>query len=393
MSGNRRIVLHAGLPKTGTTSIQTAFYAERGHLLDRARLLYPSLAPNLTDALCTIFHDDPRKHITNKLAGLTTLEAIAPLQRRYQKALDAEILSTNWDTLLLSAEGLSNLSAQALSRLRDWGNRFAPRWTVFFCVRHPVDYVRSLVQQILKGGATLAELYEKVPGPAYRWKISNLINVFGRDNLTVFDFESARKHAGGVVGGFADRIGLAGRLLTRLTETVIRENESLSHEAVLLLDSINRQFPMFYGDVRAPRRSGRELDYLSRIGGHRFHLPTGVEEKIRDTTRGDVAWLNAEFSLNLYLDVIERQSDDAEPGTPPTDISQHTIDDIARVIAELSTGTNFLQLLEGGRVAVAEGDLETARQRFSEAARLDPDAPQPKKWLKRLRNAAATATD
>lgn len=384
MTNTRRIVLHAGLPKTGTTSIQTAFYAERGHLLDRARLLYPSLSANLTDALCTLFHDDPRKHITNKLAGLTTLEAIVPLQREYLDALDAEILSTDWDTLLLSAEGVSNLSSRALARLREWGDRFASQWTVLLCVRHPVDYVRSHIQQILKSGTTLAELYDKIPGPAYRWKASNLIEVFGRENMTVYDFESARKHGGGVVGAFADRVGLAGPLLDLLTAQNVRKNPSLSHEAVLLLDSVNRQRPMFDGDARAPRRSGRELAYLSRIRGHRFHLPAPVEDDIRDSTRGDIDWLNAEFSLDLYPDVLSSPTGGGHLHTPATTLREDTVDDIADVIVELTTTTTFLHLLECGRVAFSQGDLETARQRFSEAERLNPDSPQPRAWLAKL---------
>lgn len=381
----RRIVLHAGLPKTGTTSIQTAFHAQRRALLDEARLLYPSLDANLTNALCTLFHDDPRKQITNKLAGLTTLEAIAPLQRKYREALEREIESTEWDTLLLSAEGVSNLSPYALHRLREWGSRFATHWSVLLCVRHPVDYVRSLMQQLLKSGSTLAWLYDHLPLPGFRAKITNLITAFGRDNVAVFDFDSAREGAGGIVGAFAVRLRLSASIRDRLLAQEAGENPSLSREAVLLLDSVNRRRPMFDGEVRTPRRSGREAQYVRRVRGNRFEIPVALQDEIRARTRGDVEWLNAEFDLDLYPDVTGPRTHDTRQGEPaPKALDERTIDDLADVISELLTDRAYLLALEDGRNAFSQGDLETARKRFLEAQRLDPNASQPKAWLARL---------
>lgn len=393
MSGKRRIVLHAGLPKTGTTSIQTAFYAERHLLLEEARLLYPSRAANLTDALCTLFHDDPRKHITNKLAGLTTLEAIGPLQRDYREALEREIGSTEWDTLLLSAEGVSNLSHHALRRLREWGDQFATDWSVLLCVRHPVDYVRSLMQQLLKSGSTLTWLYEHLPLPGFRAKIANLITAFGRDNVAVFDFDSARAGAGGIVGLIADRLRLPASIRDRLLAQEKHENTSLSREAVLLLDSVNRRRPMFDAEVRAPRRSGREAEYVYRVRGNRFDIPVAVQDEIRARTRGDIEWLNAELGLDLYPDVTDPQTHDTRQREPaPKALDERTIDDLADLISELLADRAYLHALEGGRNAFSQGDFETARECFLEALRLDPDAPQPRVWLARVGEERSAST-
>lgn len=393
MNDNRKIVLHAGLPKTGTTSIQTAFYAQRRALLDEERLLYPSLDANLTNALCTLFHDDPRKHITNKLAGLTTLEAIAPLQNEYRKALEKEIGSTEWDTLLLSAEGISNLSRHALRQLREWGDRFTTKWSVFLCVRHPVAYVRSLMQQLLKSGSTLESLYDHPPLPAYREKISNLIAAFGRDDVTVFDFESASEESGGIVGALAHRLCLSASTRDRLSARTVHENPSLSREAVLLLDSVNRRRPMFSGADRAPRRSGQEAEYIGQVRGTRFEMPATLRDEVLARTHGDVEWMNTELGLDLYRDVLDPgvdggPQDDAAPGP----FIQHTIDDLADLIGELLVERAYLRAIHDGQKAFSLGDAETARERFLEARRLNPDAPQPKAWLARLTNEKRAST-
>lgn len=71
MSSDRKIVLHTGLPKTGTSTIQNVFHENREFLLAEEGVLYPSLEPNLTTPFGTIFKNDPRKPIANKMAGFT----------------------------------------------------------------------------------------------------------------------------------------------------------------------------------------------------------------------------------------------------------------------------------------------------------------------------------
>lgn len=387
LTGHRRIVLHIGLPKTGTTTIQNALYANRAFLLEREGVLYPSLAPNLTTALCTVFKDDPGSYITNKIAGFSE-EEIAARQRDYLSSLETELSSVGWDTLLLSAEGLSNLSASEMAKLRDWGEGYSSGWTVLVCVRHPVAYVRSVIQQIVKGGDTLERLYQDLPLPAFRRRISNAISAFGRENVRVFDFDAAVR-GDGVVGTFAGEAGISAPSRDRLSPPATpatRENESLSLEAVRILDSLNRQRPVFVDNVRAPGRAepGHDLAYLSRVKGRRFDLPGWVKEEIRASSREDVAWLNRTFGLDLYRDLIE--------SAPPTRgheehaqvLSDPTVDSLAEVVGELVAEAVFHRRLDAGRAALARGDLERAARLSREAARLDPDAPQPKELLERV---------
>ena len=192
MSNGRRIILHIGLHKTGTTTIQNVLHANRDFLLRHEGVLYPSLDPNLSNALLHILEDDsrnrPRKLRSKKKAGFTN-EELAARREEFLNSLDAEISSSEWNTLLLSAEGLSHWSAPELAKLREWGEKYSSRWTILVCVRHPLDWSRSVVQQRLKAGNTLQQLYEKPPTPKYRAKISRAISVFGRENVRVFDFE------------------------------------------------------------------------------------------------------------------------------------------------------------------------------------------------------------
>ncbi len=416
MSGGRKIVLHIGLPKTGTTTIQNVLHADRDFLLAEEAALYPSLAPNLSTALGTIFRDDPSKQRANKVAGLTP-EEMAARGRRYLNSLDEEISSGGWDTLLLSAEGVCNLSASEMARLREWGEKYSTEWVVLVCVRHPVDWTRSVIQQLLKRGKTLRHLYEKPPLPNYRLRISKAMNVFGGENVRVFDFESAIRGEGGIVKAFTQQAGLSASSGELLASRTGRYNESLSLEAARVLDSMNRQRPILVGNARAPRRAGpgRELAYIRRIKGRKFDVPEWVKEDVRSLSREDVGWLNETFGLDLYRDVVEfmpredqedqeqaqdqeeqqqgreqaqEQEEKAEGGEeglagegPAEALSDPAVDSIVEIIGELVTENAFHRALNQGREALGRGDMDRGVRMLREAARLDPEAPQPKKLL------------
>jgi hypothetical protein len=387
LSGHQKVILHIGWPKTGTTTIQNVLHANRDFLLRQERVLYPSLAPNLNTGLLTIFGDGPQERVVNKMRGLTT-EEIEVRRKEYLNSLDAEISSSEWDTLLLSAEGVSiTLSVPEIARLREWGEKYSSEWMVLVCVRHPIDWTRSVIQQRLKRGETLKQLYEKLPRPNYRVRISRAISVFGRENVHVFDFESAIESDGGVVGAFAEQAELSASSGEFLASRAVRYNESLSLEGARILDSLNRQRPLFVDGVRAPRRSGprHELAYIGRIKGQSFDVPGSVKEDIRLRSREDVAWLNETFDLELYGDVADFATPHANSREGPVEVlSDPAVDSIAEIVSELVTATAFHRVFSYGREALARGDLERAARMLREAARLDPDAPQPRKLLEKV---------
>lgn len=385
LSSSRKIILHVGLPKTGTKAIQNVLHANREFLLQHEGVLYPSLAPNLSTPLSTIFRNDPLGNMVNKVAGLTT-EEVEVRRKDYLESLDAEISSHEWNTLLLSAEDISKMSEAEVAKLREWGARYSSEWSVLVCVRHPVGWARSMIQQRLKPGETLQQIYEEPELPEYRANISNAISVFGRENVRVFDFDSAARGEGGIVGAFADQAGLTTATRDFLVSRAVSANESLSSEAVRILSSLNRQRPVFDGNARTARRAGpgHELPYLRRIEGRKFDVPDSVKKDIRLQSREDVAWLNETFGLDLYRDVTDSASPAEGQEEPVEALSDPAIDSIAEVFGELVTEAAFHRTLNGGKAALDRGTLEVAEKRLREAARLDPDAKQPKKLLEEV---------
>jgi hypothetical protein len=303
-------ILHIGLPKTATTSCQEALFANREMLLKRHGLFYPPMAASHNSMLVVMFMDDPRSHVTVKSRGITTPEAAERLRRRYVENMEASIAGAGWETLVLSSEGLSNLPAKSLAKLRDWLHRFTEDWTVLLWSRHPVSYTTSNVQQLIKGGDTLERLLSAPPLPNIRRRASNAFEAFGRENLRLTAFEDARDEPGGAVAAFCRRLGLPEQTALEIGSAASPRNESMSMLATLLLSSLNRQRPRFVGGRMNPDRRPNEVRIFQRIEGEKFRLSPDAENDVRHRSRADVRWMNETFGTRHYLDIF---SDAAEP--------------------------------------------------------------------------------
>lgn len=327
-------ILHIGLPKTATTSIQNALYSHRDTLLSMHQTYYPSIDSNHTNALCTMFLDDPRTHISLKMMGIQSKTDAERLRSDYRNRLEQEIESAKFDTLVLSAEGLSNLPAHSLSHLGNWAAKYADNWRIIVWSRHPISYAASSMQQRLKGGSCLHELFENPPLPNFRGRISNAFSAFGRAKVHLKAFEDAAYEQGGVVAAFCRQIGLPDQTAKVIAGNALRENESMSRLAIHLLDSVNRQCPMFVDGEINPRRSLAEISIISRFKGGKFRLSSSLKSRIRDLSKNDVRWLNDTFGTSHYLDLLNDTSFSPEMADGP--LSPVAIDTLAFVIWKAS---------------------------------------------------------
>jgi hypothetical protein len=142
-----RIILHAGTPKTGTTSLQLFLDANYAALLDRG-VLYPRAGitpppePKHQWMIGALMNKDPR-HFTTML----------------ERALGEARQDTH--TMVLSSEGLFHrwwdFSPTGLNILNTLATRFPLSFWVFF--REPVSFVRSFYIQMLKNPRGLGPCY------------------------------------------------------------------------------------------------------------------------------------------------------------------------------------------------------------------------------------------
>lgn len=131
----KRLVIHAGTPKTGTSALQDYFAGNAGELL-RQGVYYPPPTPGTTKHQILV-----RLLVNGDLAGLA----------RYLDEVAAATPATA-HTIVLSTEGIYNhwrdFPRQAREGLGALLARFQPVLWVWF--REPVAYMLSLYQQCLQ---------------------------------------------------------------------------------------------------------------------------------------------------------------------------------------------------------------------------------------------------
>jgi hypothetical protein len=327
----KRAVLHIGTIKTGTKTIQQALYSARLKLLSDARILYPSIAANQSTYLGTIFRDKAPRLLQNIDPDATNERSVARLRKKFRASLDADIANTDWHTLVISGESLCGFEPEAITRLIEWLNEYVSDISVVAYVRHPVDWTRSALLQRLKAGGTLDQLYKKMPRPNWQRRFTPWLDAVGLERFRLISFDDAKENYG-IMASFCDAAGLPRETVLSLAPAT-PANESMSLEAALLLDSLNRQRPLFRNGKLSPERRWNGANTIKLIPGNKFHLSAEHEAKARAENRRDLEWLNATFGTDLYPDVFE----DTPIGAPvrPSTMPQATVDALAIMLSDL----------------------------------------------------------
>ncbi|HET6378410.1 MAG TPA: hypothetical protein VFG05_08925 [Methylocella sp.] len=375
--------LHIGMPKTATTSIQNTLYSHRDHLLAKGRILYPALDANLTTPLCSMFLENPQKHVTNRLISKEDLPGIIS---GYFAALESDLKRSGFDTIVFSAEGLANLRAPEISRLKDWLYGFCHDWTILFWARHPVGWTTSNIQQILKSGLPLESIPVCHNLPNYKGRLTHWIKLFGKETIQLSNFDEIITQPGGAVAHFARQIGLDAHITDLLVREQQHENMSMSHECAELLSALNRLRPMIVDNKLGLQRTGRELELFMQIPGRKFELSPAARAEIRELSRSDVAWLNETFGVSYYPDLFdEPYAPGPESETGSQRWQQNSIEALALIFSNLINSNFALQRAHAAEAAVREKRFTDAVKLYSEAARVNPHNATYRKRAEALR--------
>lgn len=233
-----RIVIHAGLPKTGTTAIQGLLRAGRRTLADRG-ILYPDVdgTPN-HNLLAVPFREHLARMYRHDHAARP--DVLASEARRAWEAVGEEFADQGHEMLVLSAEHFA--AATRVGDLRALLDRLFPaprRVEIVFYLRRPSRRHASALQQHLKADHELLRPFSDDPtdpdlvighelAQVTTWsQVGELVlREFAPDGFADFD----------VTRDFLQTVGIDG-----LAEIGRRANASLSAEAMQLLQDHRRE--------------------------------------------------------------------------------------------------------------------------------------------------------
>ena len=346
--GLKEIILHAGIHKTGTTSIQDTLYSNR-ELLAKHKVLYPAcfgqanhgiplfnlFAANAFDRIDTFVH------FHNLSYGLQRPDLVAARNHKNEEALMREVEESGCERLILSGEDVSLLLSADIQRIKPYftGKFGCGNIRVIVYVRDIVPYAVSLYQQYLIWHAIddiPADYYvRKNLGGVFRSKICAFWEAFGKESVTVIPFEQAVKSPEGLVKNLMREAGIPQQVIN--SSAILRNNQSRCLEVNELIAYINMRQPRYRGVADGtvltenPNRIGGDLHHLLAIPGVKFDLPFEKKEELFNVALPDILWLKE----NVGIDYTE-SLDKTAKSSPRAAYAAETLDALLVAFPKLS---------------------------------------------------------
>jgi hypothetical protein len=278
MKMTKKCILHGGMPKTGSTSIQEAFFE-----FTSSDLVYaPLILGNHTFALEYLFNPKGKE----RLKALPARRLPKHFHRRVQGLAERfeAFLKSNTRSVLISSEAL--VGPRLLDNrdaLVDFLKPYFDEIEFVAYLRAPDDYMVSSMQQTLQSSESYFDL--KHFYPHYRESFEPWVETLGAANVSLIEYAPSRLNGGNVVSDFAARLGVS--VIGANNE---QSNTAQSAEAIATQQLWNRRLNeadlSFY--QRAKISFGRRE--VIKFGKHNFGVEPKLLQSICKENQEDIAW-------------------------------------------------------------------------------------------------------
>jgi hypothetical protein len=293
-----RCIIHIGMHKTGSSSIQKSLDG-----FENDQFLYAALGNEANHSLpiYSAFAGNPERHHLHRASGREG-DAVRSYIRDVQSDLDRSIAAAHGRTLLISGEDIGVLSQQDLEKLRNYFRDKFEDLTIVGYVRPPAAFMASHFQQRVKSGS-INSFNPKAMYRKYQASFGKFDQVFGRDKVQLWKFDSRTFPGGCVVQDFITRLGIAFP-----KKRIVRLNESLPRQAVAMLYTYAK-LGEHYGARTLTGGGGMQLGLL--VGGSgKFRFAPDVIGPVLDANRSDIEWMEARLGQSLREDLGELRPGD-----------------------------------------------------------------------------------
>lgn len=299
----KKVVLHIGMHKTGSSSVQKTLNG-----FDDGRVRYAQLGgENHSIAIYSIFSEARYQKRFFVQRGIDRDE----IDRKvavYRKRLIAE-LNQDREVLIISGEDISRIPAADVPAMKTFFEAHCDEVQIVGYVRDPVGFASSQFQQLVKFDTRTIAL----PEPEYRVRFQKFLDVFGKETVTLREFNRDKLVDGSVV---QDIMEICGIREAEWPEKVT--NESLSDAATRLLFHFNRFGPVTTG---CPQAMEARKEFVTLLGkafpGPSYRFPKEVFGK-DSVDLEDLTWLKTETGIDF--------SDTIAPGKTNIDLALQDMD-------------------------------------------------------------------
>ena len=334
-------IIHIGLGKTGTSSIQSNLL-KNFETLENMGFHFPIIDKdprpfngNHSIIMTSIFSDNAIYLASNINTGFNTREKLNTSNKKVLTKIYDGFSKTKSDKLIISAEAATHFDNKTVSKMSLWLKEYCDNIKIVACLRHPEDALASEIQQQIKVGKTLDELYDNPPISPISGCLQRHIDYYGSENVFVYDFLPATNHEHGLFGAFLEQINLHHE---DFSISYDYENQSLSQESVLLLSALNKLRPLKTGSKLGHKRFLRDRELFSTLPGAKYKIPEYVLNKSIEAIEEEEAWVNQKFGLQLSKKSSRKFQTENQ-------FSQQAIEKLVTAISDLQNKIEYNRLV------------------------------------------------
>jgi SAM-dependent methyltransferase len=278
-----RLILHIGMPKAGTTSLQRWLSANKEAAL-AAGLDYWDAAENHSEAMFMAFAD-PGRIARGKMWFQQDGEPAADPSAR--AGFDAFLESLGERTGFVSAEVMWSFPARDVTALADHLKSRGIETLVLCFIRPPAEYLATAAQQRLRSSLSISDMgldFQDKVLIRYR-RLAAWLESFGAENVRVLPL------AGNIVEQVREVLAQCGIAVAAEPAAARNLNPSISLLAAKALLALNQAL----GEEKASRRLRAALQ---EIKGPAFRLPESVLKRTSGLVRREARYLSDTFAMD-----------------------------------------------------------------------------------------------
>lgn len=334
-----KILLHMGLSKTGTTSLQSALFASREQLRKRG-IVYPDGGPARENHKLLTVLLQPPDSVVRDVKFIFDFDD-ARMRRAAQDMWEAtkrEVERARPELLILSSEYLfAKPRAEGFHKLRELLTQLSHDITPIVYFREAAAHFGSRVQQSVKNGRS----FESADGSLLQREAPLIEAAFGKPIVAcVADRDQLLD--GDIVTDFLARF--VAPAVGAIEIAPVRLNESVSAEVLAIIDRFRRlRYPNHVGTMPEHHSLRVILANLERESGRAAspRLRPEVTEAVRRSS-SDMLWLRDRYGIEF------RGVDYAVIDGAPFDIdpARTTIEDLFEVDADVRDALQTAALAE-----------------------------------------------
>lgn len=274
------VVVHVGMSKTGTSTIQAVLHRSRRRLARRG-ILYPK-SPGERRHIRLGLAMQPDDGVVRQSVGWRRQAVSTPGELRpiFEEALFEE-LSVSPRHVVFSDEALFIADPEGIANMRELFDRIASSVRVVAYLRRQDGHLCSRYQQMVKREGEVRLLTERAELDLsddydYHARLTTWRELMRPDQLVVRTFEPARFVGGSLVSDFLDATGLD--LRAEQLVQVPPRNESIDAEAVEFLRVLN----LHLQDLGTPPDRTLTNDVMNRLRPHTHGRTLTLPEPVLD---------------------------------------------------------------------------------------------------------------